>query len=123
MVSQVKLNVRLELVTRKDGDAWLAWCLPLDVMSQAETQTGAVQALKEAVELWFESSLERGVLDGALKEAGFTICTHKQAEKSASMIMVSKKFAAVHEVKKPKYIEVIIPAYIAAAQMGTSATC
>jgi predicted RNase H-like HicB family nuclease len=44
---------------------------PLDVMTQAETEQRAIDSLREAVELWFESCISRNVLDDALVEAGF----------------------------------------------------
>ena len=40
-------------------------------MTQARTKKEALEALREAVELWFESCIERGVLDTALNEVGF----------------------------------------------------
>ena len=41
-------------------------------MTQGPTRKGSLESLREAVELWFESCIERGVLDAALKEVGFT---------------------------------------------------
>lgn len=55
---------------RRDEDAFIAWCPGLGVLSQAETQQGAMEALREAVELWFESCIERGSLAEALHEVG-----------------------------------------------------
>lgn len=55
---------------RHDEDAFIAWCPGLDVLSQAETQQTAMEALREAVELWFESCVERGSLAEALQEVG-----------------------------------------------------
>ena len=69
--SVVALSIKLEAATRQEGNVWLAWCLPLDVMSQAETKQRALASLKQAVELWFESCIARNVLEQALLEAGF----------------------------------------------------
>ena len=69
--SVVSYKVRLEAVLRLDGRQWLAWCPSIDVMSQAETKKKALASLQEAVDLWFESCIERDVLDEALTEAGF----------------------------------------------------
>ena len=55
---------------RRDEGACIAWCPGLAVLSQAETEDGAMEALREAVELWFESCVERGVLAEALGEVG-----------------------------------------------------
>ncbi len=38
------------------------------VMTQASSRKQALQSLREAVELWFESCIDRGVLDAALRE-------------------------------------------------------
>ncbi|MBI1354649.1 MAG: type II toxin-antitoxin system HicB family antitoxin [Acidobacteria bacterium] len=65
------LAVRLEARVRRAGALWVAACPPLDVVTQADTQPEALAALREAVEAWFESCVERGVLDAALREAGF----------------------------------------------------
>lgn len=64
------LSAKLLARTRHKGSVWLAWCPPLDVMTQAETEQRAVESLREAVELWFESCISRRVLDEALVEAG-----------------------------------------------------
>src|ERR1700691_5624095 len=69
--SIVELRVKLQACTRQNGEAWLAWCPPLDVMTQAEKEQRALASLREAVELWFESCIARNVLDQALTEAGF----------------------------------------------------
>jgi predicted RNase H-like HicB family nuclease len=69
--SIVSYKVSLQAVLRLDGRQWLAWCPSLDVMTQAETKKKALTSLQEAVELWFESCIERDVLDEALTEAGF----------------------------------------------------
>jgi len=115
--SVVALSIKLEATTRQEGDVWLAWCLPLDVMTQAKTKQAALESLKEAVGLWFESCITRNVLEEALLEAGF--CKTKAGElppQDASIIKVhspkaqpAKAFSA-----KRDYIEVSVPAYIAA---------
>ena len=115
--SAVALSIKLEAVTRQEENVWLAWCLPLDVMTQAETKQAALDSLKEAVELWFESCIARNVLDQALLEAGFQ--RTKPGEilpKNASVINVhERKPLSAHAFSvKRDYIEVSIPAYFAA---------
>jgi hypothetical protein len=41
------------------------------VASQGRTAGDAKRCLQEAIEVWFESCVERGVLDQALREANF----------------------------------------------------
>jgi len=115
--SVVALSIKLEVATRQEGKAWLAWCLPLDVMTQADTKQHALSSLKQAVELWFESCIARNVLDQALLEAGFKKTKHGEAPpKNASIIKVHEpKQSVAHAFPaKRDYIEVSIPAYIAA---------
>ena len=71
-VSVPGYDVRLPAWFHRDGRQWLAWCPEIDVMTQGPTRKGSLESLREAVELWFESCIERGVLDAALKEVGFT---------------------------------------------------
>lgn len=98
------LNIKLEVATRQDGDVWAASCLPLDVVTQADSKEQALSSLKEAVELWFESCIERNVLDQALREAGFQ-----------AMDAQRKPSRARGSSARGDYIEVSIPAYTTAA--------
>jgi predicted RNase H-like HicB family nuclease len=123
--SIVNLSVRLEAAFRQEGGCWLAWCLPLDVMTQAETKEEAFQSLKEAVGLWFESCIERGVLDEALSEVGFQpIKPGESLPEDASVVKVAKPSRAVKDnFTASEDFEVVIPAYIAAKQLEPSAAC
>jgi predicted RNase H-like HicB family nuclease len=123
--SVINLNVRLEAAFKKEGRHWLAWCPALDVMTQAGSRPAAMKALKEAVELWFESCIERGVLDKALREAGFRRSKPGEAiPRDASVVELLNRrsrsttsdFSAAAD-----YIEVSIPAYIAARQSESRA--
>ena len=53
-------SVRLDAWFRREGRDWLAWCPGIDVMTQARTKKKAFESLTEAVQLWFESCIERG---------------------------------------------------------------
>ena len=112
-----------------EGPDWLAYCPPLDVVTQADTKEAALQSLKEAVQLWFESCIARGVLDEALIEAGF-----KRTEPGELVPDHVNLIQVKHHLPKkaprsttsafPKsnhYIEVSIPAYIAAGQAERAA--
>ena len=129
--SVISLNVRLEAAVRKEGSDWLAWCPSLDVMSQAESQEDAFSALKEAVELWFESCIDRGVLEEALAEAGFHRAAPGEALPSGANVVqvrqqptLNTNTPTVDEVGTSRgYIEVCIPAYIAAKHMESLAAC
>ena len=71
MTQERDLCVGLKTWLRREGGTWVAWCQALDVLSQAETEQGAKEALREAVELWFGSCVARGVLAEALLSVGF----------------------------------------------------
>lgn len=62
--------VLLEL--KPEGDHWLARCAALDVMTQGATVDEATRNLDEALILFVESCLRRGVLETVLKESGIT---------------------------------------------------
>lgn len=115
--SIIALKIKLEAATRQQGDVWLAWCLPLDVMTQAKTKQRALESLKEAVQVWFESCISRNVLEKALLETGFhKIKDRQMPPKDASIVKLhSRKKLPAHAFSaKRGYIEVSIPAYIAA---------
>jgi len=122
--SEIKLSIHLEVRTRRDGDAWIAWCLPLDVLSQGPTKSKAISSLKEAVELWFDSCLSRGVLDQALMESGFKHAKDgEDTPSNASVIHLEKRKMARRRVAAaptPHYIRVSIPAYTARHLTGAA---
>jgi predicted RNase H-like HicB family nuclease len=126
--SIVELRVKLQACTRQKGAVWLAWCPPIDVMTQAETERQAMESLREAVELWFESCISRNVLDEALVEAGFNrlqpgdavpgdssvIGVHGQRTWPAGLAAAGTEKQGVDALTREWDIEVSIPAYIAA---------
>ena len=129
-------SVKLQPWFRRDGRQWLVWCPAIDVMTQASTKKRALESLREAVELWFESCIDRGVLDAALKELGFTEVPPHQ-DPGVDFVGVIKRLVSQPKQARPiqqqgvsfsldhgkgyDYIEGIIPAYIAAQQLGNAA--
>ena len=72
MTESIALNVHLQAFVRRDTRTrWIATCPLVGVSSQGKTAVDARRCLQEAIGLWFESCLERGVLDQALREANF----------------------------------------------------
>ena len=57
---------------KKQGKWYIAYCPPLDLSTQGKTFEEAQRNLIEASQLFIISCLERGTLDQALKELGFT---------------------------------------------------
>jgi predicted RNase H-like HicB family nuclease len=113
----VQYRVKLEALTRQDGPRWVAWCWSLDIMSQSDSQEGALESLKGAIELWFESCIDRNVLDEALRECGFSrLRTGDTAPPDASAVGIRPRSASMDSFTQEHHIEVSIPAYIAAQQ-------
>jgi predicted RNase H-like HicB family nuclease len=65
---EFKLSGRI----RRGGRWYFAHCPSLDISTQGKTEAEAKKNLKEASELFLISCLERGTLELALKELGFT---------------------------------------------------
>jgi len=119
-------SVRLQTWYRRDGRDWIAWAPAIQVMSQERTKKGALENLREAVEGWFESCIERGILDQALREVGFSEVAPGEENDSPNLVQVARKAKTgpkrvrfeVGGRKGADYIVGEIPAVIAAGQLG-----
>ena len=99
MDSKVNLTLRLEVAFKQDGNQWLAWCQPLDVLSQGSSRQKAESSLREAILLWFESCIQRGVLEAALHEVGF----HRvKPNEAASKVPKNANVVELRPTKPPK---------------------
>ena len=127
----VSYSVKLDAWLRRDGREWLAWCPSIDVTTQARTKKKVLESLREAVQLWFESCIERNVLDAALREAGFEkVSDDEELLEGSNVIKIQRltpdmpapelHFSLDHR-KGNSFIEGVIPAYLAAHQLGDSA--
>ena len=123
----IDCTVRLEARLRFDEGHWIAWCPSIDLYTQARSKVQALEAIREAVELWFESCTERGVLEEALREAGFERVEYSESPPDcADRVMVravsmelsedasSDLTFSVERGRLGTYLEGLIPAYIAA---------
>jgi len=92
-------------------------------MTQVKSKKAAFESLKEAVELWFESCIERGVLEEALAEVGFQrIRPGEKIPDDASVVKVKRpRRPDMNDFSASESFEVTIPAYIAAKQLEPSA--
>lgn len=52
---------RLPAIVRRVDDAWVAECVPLDVMTQGDSLEHALDMLVDAIDLVIDDDLERGV--------------------------------------------------------------
>ncbi|HSY48506.1 MAG TPA: type II toxin-antitoxin system HicB family antitoxin [Thermoanaerobaculia bacterium] len=72
MNQTITLDVELRAFVRRDTEErWIAVCPSIGVASQGASGDDAKRCLDEAVELWFESCIERGTLERALQESNF----------------------------------------------------
>jgi hypothetical protein len=86
--------MQIQFTTRifKEGRAFVAHALELDVSSCGGTKEKALHNLKEAVRLFLEEAGKMGTLDQILKEAGYSRTSQKIA---------SPKFSHVQRVTLP----------------------
>ncbi len=68
MESKLLLNV----IVKQEDKGYSVLCPDLNVASQGETFEEAVENIKEAIELYIESSEESGTLDEVLERLGLT---------------------------------------------------
>lgn len=72
MNETITLDVELRAFVRFDTDErWIAVCPSIGVVSQGVSAEDAKRCIDEAVQLWFESCVERGTLERALQESNF----------------------------------------------------
>jgi len=121
MTDALTINVRLTGFVRKDGKRrWISMCPSLDLVSQGSTKGEAESALREAIEVWVESCVERNTLGPALRELGWRF--DGVPPEDADTIKVQK--ADVQTPGDCFPVEMTIPAYQAALIMsGNHATC
>ena len=121
MDDTVTLGVKLKGFVRQETKRrWVAICPSIGVASQGDSVADAKRSLREAVELWFESCVERGVLDRALRESNFLPLTpDEDLDESREHVVVSRD--AESDVRGDMFhIDVAIPAYQAAALLATN---
>ena len=124
MTESIALEVHLQAFVRPETTGrWIATCPMVGVVSQGKSDDQARRCLQEAVELWFESCVERGVLDQALREANFLPSPlHRSSTVSAAQVISRRRTRAKRTVLgEPFDIHLTIPAYEAAALLSATA--
>lgn len=114
MVETITVDVKLRAFVRKETKKrWVAVCPAVGVASQGESASDAKASLKEAVQMWFESCIERGTLERALQETNFRPVRELTGDE-AEVVTVNR--AEEPDVLGDAFrINVEIPAYQAAA--------
>jgi len=129
-VDTVNLSVNLRAFVRKETKRrWVAVCPAIDVASQGDSQEIAKASLREAVEGWFESCIERGVLDEALRESNFRplavggpLAVGEEPRPDEELVELVRVEEAEPDVRGDAFpITVTIPAYQAAALLACDA--
>jgi hypothetical protein len=94
------------------------------VVSQGKSAADARRCLQEAVELWFESCVERGVLDQALREANFLPSPIYRSSTVSTGNVTGRRSARPKRTTvlgEPFEIHLTIPAYEAATLLSATA--
>jgi predicted RNase H-like HicB family nuclease len=106
----ITLDVELRAFARRDTEErWIALCPSIGVASQGSDADDARRCLDEAVQLWFESCIERGTLERALQESNF------RPLHAAGNGQRDDKLDADELLGQPFIVRVAIPAYQAIA--------
>jgi predicted RNase H-like HicB family nuclease len=121
LTESILLRVRLQAFTKQAGKHVVAGCPSLNVVSQGKDKADAERCLKEAVQVWFESCLERGVLEQALQEVGFRPApwgVPAEAPGESIEIYRTEDEALLGE---PFQVSVEIPAFLASSLLSNEA--
>jgi hypothetical protein len=96
---QVLSRMEIQFTTRvfKQGRAYVAHALELDVSSCAGSKEKAIRNLKEAVRLFLEEAEKMGTLDQILEESGYSKTKQKIAPpKFISVQRISLQLPLTH---------------------------
>ncbi len=108
----VEFKAIFPAILKKKKKHWVARCPVLDVLSQGETKTKALDNLSEAVQVFLTSCFERGVLDEVLRDLGFK--SKAEVKRTARVTPLPKR--------KFEYIEVPLP-LLAASHHSRLSNC
>ena len=123
MGETVTLNISLRAFVRKvKKNLWVAICPRINVASQGSSSEDAMRCLREAIGLWFESCVERGVLDQAMRESAFRpVQAGEVFPDDAETVLVGSEIVPDDDdvLGNAFPITIAIPAYQAAAFLNT----
>ncbi len=116
MSDRIEILVRVSIFLKKQGRVWTATAPRFGVASQGGSQAEAKACVKEALELWVESCVERGTLDEALREIGFRPTPWGSTSEASDGVQVRIERAAKNSaIGAESEVEITIPAYQVAA--------
>lgn len=123
MTESITLAVNLQAFVRRDTPRrWIATCPMVGIATQGKTLDDAKRCIQEAVELWFESCVERGVLDQALPEANFRPFQGDRSQVDRKPAPRSSRPRKGTDILGEAFeIRLTIPAYEASTLLGATA--
>ncbi len=71
--AKLNANLTLDIIIYKDGKYFNSLCPSVNVSSFGESEKDALEGINEALVLFFEDLLSRGMLELALLELGWTL--------------------------------------------------
>ena len=99
MIQITSTRMDIQFTTRifKEGRAFIAHALEIDVASCGNSKEKALKNLKEAVGLFLEEAEKMGTLDQILEEAGYTkLKTKIESPKFISVQQLSLPLPLIH---------------------------
>lgn len=78
-VNVIGFNLKLPFTVTKKRKYWVSGCPVLDIFSQGETKSKALENLREAISMFLVSCYERNTLNEVMKESGFVVDESKTA--------------------------------------------
>ena len=124
VVETAAVVLRLSAFVHDDEGLWVAGCPSLDVFSQGHSEADAKKSLREAVELWIDSCLERNKLGEALRELGwYRVPPGTTPSPDTDLLGVVEDHKERPDGLGAEYpLHVTIPAYQAALFSGASSS-
>jgi predicted RNase H-like HicB family nuclease len=115
LAERIEIKMLVSAFLKRSGRNWVATAPRFGVVTQGNSRVDAERSLREALELWVESCVERGTLEGALREVGFRPVPAGSGAASADRVQVKvSRVPASEVIGSESEIEISIPAYQAA---------
>jgi predicted RNase H-like HicB family nuclease len=70
--------IAVDIVVTKEGEQYSSWCPQLDIASCGDSLEGAVEGLRDALELYLNTLKEEGEQEQVFKERGIKIVSEDE---------------------------------------------
>lgn len=116
---RIQVSVKLLCSAHREAkNRWVTTCPSLRIASQGKTLEAAKKSLREAIQLWFESCLERDTLDEAMRELGFQHASPEEVAAAGEGVTIVQS-TVTPESSDSFHVDITIPAYQAAALLSS----